>query len=100
MEKNNIGIIAKMVTTKKIKIGLTRDNSFQSTYELWELILLEKFNNETFRSILLNTGDKYLLEFSRKAKKGSFWGGLIEDNILYGENTMGKYLMKIRDLIK
>ena len=54
-----------------------------------------------WKNILLKTGDAYLLEFSRSAKiRDDYWGGLIENNVLYGENIMGKYLMEIRDLIR
>lgn len=80
------------------KLGLTRDPNFESSWKLWKKILKKKFKNEEFKEILLSTGDKYLLEFSRDAKnRENYWGGLIEDGFLYGENMMGKYLMKIRD---
>jgi hypothetical protein len=40
----------------------------------------------------------YLLEFDRGAVKNtteSVWAGLISNNILYGNNQMGKYLIEI-----
>merc|ERR1711871_474797 len=102
MGKDNIGVIAKMATDKKRgkKLGLRRNENFESSYELWENILIQKFRIEEFGSILRRTGDIYLLEFDRGAKRiGSRWGGLIEGETLYGENTMGKYIMKIRSSI-
>jgi predicted NAD-dependent protein-ADP-ribosyltransferase YbiA (DUF1768 family) len=107
MKKNNIGIIAKMSTNKNLekKLGLIRDEKFIPNDDIWYIILSEKFKIEPFRQILLNTGDIYLLEFSRSAKKLyeqkiiNFWGGMIDDGVLYGNNKMGKLLMNIRLLI-
>ena len=104
MKKDNIGIIAKIATNIKIgkKLGLIRDINFSSTNELWIEILTLKFNIIEFKNILKNTENKYLLEFDRGAKRMylknniSIWSGLIENDILYGNNLMGKYLMIIR----
>jgi len=101
-KKDNIGIIAKMATNKikGKKLGLTRIFEFQSTDELWESILVKKFSIQEFGNVLRSTEDMYLLEFDRGAKRnGSKWGGLIEAETLYGENNMGKYLMKVREFI-
>lgn len=98
-KKDNIGIIAKMATNriKGKQLGLTRLDEFQSSDELWENILVKKFSIKEFGDVLRTTGDTYLLEFDRGAKRnGSKWGGLIEAQTMYGENKMGKYLMKIR----
>ena len=104
MKKDNIGIIAKMSTNIKIgkKLGLIRDINFSSTNELWIELLTLKFNIIEFNNILKNTTNKYLLEFDRGAKRMylknniPIWSGLIENDILYGNNLMGKYLMIIR----
>ena len=98
-KKNNIGIIAKMATNEKIgkKLGLIRDDNFKSTDELWINLLTKKYSIKFFRDLLKSTNDVYLLEYDNRARKnGSFWGGLLANNILYGENQMGKYLMHIR----
>lgn len=108
MKKGNIGIIAKMATNKTIgkKLKLRRLDGYESSDELWMQILHSKFTIEKFRHTLSSTGDAYLLEFGRSAKreellgKKPFWCGLIEDGVLYGENKMGKYLMRIRNHIK
>ena len=102
-KKYNIGIIAKMATNKKvgIKLGLIRDENFKSTDELWLKILGKKYSIEYFNDLLKSTEDLYLLEFdrgaNRKFRDSSFWGGLICNNTLCGNNQMGKYLMEIRN---
>ncbi|MBL4898313.1 MAG: hypothetical protein JKX76_01570 [Colwellia sp.] len=123
MKKNNIGIIAKIATNKKVSIalGLTRIN-FKSTDELWRMILMKKYsdptrlasNGRSFQDILNDTRGCYLLEFGRGAKREHLkgipplWAGLISDDptcgnisrgndVLYGINQMGVYLMRIRD---
>ena len=107
MKKNNIGIIAKMATNKKIgiKLGLRRDNTFETNDKLWISILNKKYEIDEYKSLLQNTNDLFILEFDRHAsayfhKTGntSYWSGIIQNNILYGNNQMGKYLMHIREL--
>ena len=59
--------------------------------------MVKNFSIKEFGDVLRTTGDTYLLEFDRGAKRnGSKWGGLIKAQTMYGENKMGKYLMKIR----
>jgi len=107
MKKNNFGIVAKTATNEKIgkKLGLTRIKDFVSTFEIWNKILIKKFTIPFFRNILLSTGDKYLLEFSRSARreteqgKPPKWNGIIQDGKIFGENLMGIYLMKIRNIV-
>lgn len=108
MKKNNIGILAKTASSKIIskKLKLLPDPNFNNSDELWIKILLSKYRKEQFKRLLKNTGNKYLLEFGRRSKyqcengqSPPFYCGLIQNNILYGENRMGKYLMYIRDII-
>jgi predicted NAD-dependent protein-ADP-ribosyltransferase YbiA (DUF1768 family) len=104
MKKENIGIIAKTATSNKneTKLGLIKDVNFSSTNKLWLELLTIKFNINEFKNILKNTENKYLLEFDRGAKRMSlqnkipFWSGLIDNDVLYGNNLMGKYLMLVR----
>jgi len=101
-KKENIGIIAKMATNKQVgkQLGLIRDESFNSTFELWKPILYKSILHLNSK-ILSETRDNYLLEFERGAQRsGSIWGGLISNGVEYGNNIMGKYLMKIREQIK
>lgn len=109
MKKGNIGIIAKLAASEKYRkdLNLSINTKFQSTDELWIKILSAKFNIEKFKSVLLSTSGKYLLEFDRGAKKSvenynnpPYWAGLIEDGTLFGHNIMGHYLMIIRGYIK
>ena len=103
MKKENIGIIAKMATNIKVgkKLGLIRKENFVSTDDLWIKLLTKKYKISEFRDILLSTENKYLLEFDRGAKRNNpIWSGIIENNVLYGNNLMGKYLMHICEQIK
>jgi predicted NAD-dependent protein-ADP-ribosyltransferase YbiA (DUF1768 family) len=100
--KDNIGIIAKMATSKKMikKLGLTNLEDFQSNDELWKTILTKKYNITEFKEVLEKTGDLYLLEFDRNAiRRPSYWGGNFLGEVLYGENIMGNYIMEIRKLL-
>ena len=65
MKKGNIGIVAKMAASEKYRkdLDLTINSKFQSTDEMWIKILSAKFRIEKFRSVLLATSGKYLLEF-------------------------------------
>jgi predicted NAD-dependent protein-ADP-ribosyltransferase YbiA (DUF1768 family) len=65
-------------------------------------ILEKKYSKKYFSDLLKSTDDIYLLEFDRGANNKfknfkSFWGGLIANDTLYGNNKMGKYLMEIRN---
>ena len=104
--KNNIGIIAKKLSSKinMKKLEIQINDKFESTNELWLGLLEKKFAIKYFADILKNTGDLYLLEydsnrFNSIKNFNSFWAGRIINNKLYGNNQMGKYLMEIRKLI-
>ena len=95
-----------MATNIKIgkKLGLICCDNFTSSFELWEEILKKKYSIKYFKDILLATEDIYLLHFDKGAERrykvdrlGSFWGGIISNNKLYGNNECGKYLMQIRN---
>jgi hypothetical protein len=67
--------------------------------DFWMDILRQKYGaieNKKICKYLANTGDTYLLEFSRTTKyqseKGTpYWADMVVENVLYGENRMGKY---------
>jgi hypothetical protein len=45
--------------------------------------------------VLLSSGDRKIVERSRKDR---FWGAVpVEDDLLEGENRLGKLLMELRD---
>jgi len=94
-----------MATDKKRanSLGLTRNQDFQSSDEIWMNMLRQKFTQPLFNNKLKKTHDAYLLEFSKSARWQSEGGnppnyaGIVQENLLYGKNQMGKYLMKIRE---
>jgi len=57
-------------------------------------LLRQKFSNSTLRAMLLNTGEAELIEENWWGD--NFWG--VYDG--YGENMLGKLLMKVRGEIK
>lgn len=104
MKKGNIGILAKLASsnTHSQKLKLTKDPTFDlfNMKPFWMKILKAKYKIQPFRDLLLDTKKQYLLEFSRSAKKeNSFWAGLIDNGVLFGQNIMGQYLMEIRDIL-
>lgn len=46
--------------------------------------------------LLLRTGERAIVEHSRKDR---FWGTVEVDGVLVGENTLGRMLMELRDLV-
>lgn len=65
-------------------------------------ILEKKYSYKYFSDLLNSTDNIYLLEFDKGSNKKLypqrvFWGGLVSNNSLYGNNQMGKYLMEIRN---
>ena len=58
--------------------------------------LLQKFNQEPFKSKLLDTGDEYIMEGNWWGDK--FWGVCLKTNI--GDNNLGKLIMQIRSSLK
>ena len=105
-KKFNIGIVAKMASNKKYhkKLKLTSImTDKQTTFNLWFDILIKKYTIEFYRDILLDTKNSYLCEFDRLAATypdRTYWGGMIVEKKLYGNNEMGKYLMAIRNFIQ
>ena len=119
-KKGNIGIIAKMISAPDVmeKLGIV-PVPIQYSDDIWLDILRQKFQIPRFRQILkpseplknkqanvfinnLYRGTETLIEFSKSAKSSdSFFGACVdsEDGKIYGNNYMGKMLMKIRDEI-
>jgi predicted NAD-dependent protein-ADP-ribosyltransferase YbiA (DUF1768 family) len=119
-KKDNIGIIAKMVTdpTVMAKLGMT-PVEFKRTDETWHHLLQQKFAIERFRNVLLPlipiptktknpfvsthyTGKESLVEFQRSANHSPcFFGALVdaENGNVYGKNYMGRMLMEVRSML-
>ena len=90
---------AKMTQKSAVKAGLVRTD-WDSPEEirlksmLWVLELKLFWNPWTFGRVLQNTGDKPIVEISRK---DDFWGCKeVEPGVLVGRNNLGLILMDIR----
>ncbi len=58
--------------------------------------LNQKFNQEPYKTLLIETGDAYIQE-------GNFWGDTfwgVDLNTKIGENHLGKFIMEIREKLK
>ena len=110
-----LGILAKLAANRPHKIGLLThertnvhdEQSFKKLMKLFYVILKRKYSkNPVLLRKLVATGDRYLLEFSRSARREAnngrppLWSGLIQDGRLYGHNFMGRLHMALRDEIK
>jgi predicted NAD-dependent protein-ADP-ribosyltransferase YbiA (DUF1768 family) len=106
-----IGIVAKMAVRNGEKLGLKmkkQNHSFDDMCKLFLKILVKKYKtNENHRNILLKTGEKKLIEFSRSAKRECergnipFWTALIDkdDGKMYGKNFQGELQMSVRKFL-
>jgi len=103
-----VGIVAKMAVKNPEMLNLKMVKKSPRPFKFDELflrILMAKYTQcEDHRSVLLETGDKRLIEFSRGAKRESlkgkspFWAGLVdkETGVMYGQNMQGELHMAIR----
>jgi predicted NAD-dependent protein-ADP-ribosyltransferase YbiA (DUF1768 family) len=58
--------------------------------------LHQKFNQEPYRTLLLETGDDYIQE-------GNYWGDTfwgMDLNAMTGDNRLGKMIMEIREQLR
>lgn len=110
MKKNNIGIVPKMASNKKLQTKLKLKGRMMYERELldparersvWnDLHVLKYLNNSKARNTLLSTKGKRLVEFARGARlRSEHWGGLVDEktNTVIGDNVMGQYMEQIRD---
>ena len=113
-----IGIIAKLPQKNWKKAGLksplSKKMSMQDKLSLFKRIQRSKYSrNPALKANLLATGDSYLLEFCKGAKRRELilgqgperWGGLAEQQpdrrwYVYGDNNMGKILMEVREELR
>ena len=104
-----IGIIAKMASSpnnvKKLGLTFVPELSLQQKVDLFYKLLLIKFRQPLFLNILRGTGDAELVELSNRAqmheRKGVVveWCGYVSSGVVYGNNRMGKILMKVREAL-
>ena len=90
----------KNITAGKIK-RLSHTISLKADWDDIKLdvmteVIDQKFNQEPFNTLLLDTGDKYIQEGNRH--NDTFWGFCLETN--KGENNLGKLIMEKRNMIK
>jgi len=78
--------------SKKIKILTNWDNI--RLIKMYEC-LIQKFNQEPFKTKLLNTGNANIQEGNTWGDE--FWGINVNKNPNYGENHLGRLIMKIRE---
>jgi predicted NAD-dependent protein-ADP-ribosyltransferase YbiA (DUF1768 family) len=116
-EANNMsGIIAKQATKEDSchQLLLLLDQkprpSKAEEWTIWREILEAKYRADlSARTVLVATGDSLLVEMAknlgRTAKHGAAaptnkWGGLVKDGFLLGENTMGRYMCRVRTILQ
>ncbi len=58
-------------------------------------VVRQKFKDLQLRQILLDTGNAYLMEGN--IWNDSFWGKVVKDGLLVGENKLGQILMDLRE---
>jgi predicted NAD-dependent protein-ADP-ribosyltransferase YbiA (DUF1768 family) len=107
-KKNMIGVIPKMLVNRMK--SRARELTAKEVEDVFTQILMSKYTrNKGHRTILLNTGDKILLEFVRSAnsrfekssgKDIERWGGMVVNNKIVGHNQQGWLHMKVRDMIR
>ena len=68
------------------------DNWDEIKVEIMKVCLEQKFNDPTYKKLLLNTGDLYIQEGNYWGDK--FWGICLKTNT--GQNILGHLIMNIR----
>lgn len=81
---------------KKSTTGLTLTKDWNSIkiHTMYELLKI-KFNNEPYKSLLLDTSNQNIVEGNNW--NDTFWGVDINTTPNYGENHLGRLIMKVRD---
>jgi len=103
-KKDMIGVIAKMSVNPKYYKKTKLPPKIKVRQDIFYDILTEKYKEGSpLRQYLMNTGDKYLIEFSRSGQTHpdrNRWAGMAvstkEGYLIYGDNRMGVCLMYIR----
>lgn len=95
IEWRNFCLINSAGACKKASRSLTfhtRKGWYKDKLEVMESLLIKKFNQEPFKTLLIKTGEQVIQEGNWWNDK--FWGVCLKTN--EGENNLGKLLMKIR----
>jgi hypothetical protein len=101
-------IAARFRETHNIRKPIKEVFDEDADYCLWERLHTAKFADTILAEVLKSTHPFRLVEFSRSAERVAmalnqrpeYWGGMVKDGVLYGENKMGKLMEKQRDLLR
>mgnify|MGYP000184199865 CR=1 FL=1 len=84
-------------TIKKMSRGILLVRNWDSLkIEVMRECLNQKFNQEPYKTMLIETGDVFIQE-------GNFWGDTfwgVDLNTKVGDNRLGKLIMEIREKLK
>jgi ribA/ribD-fused uncharacterized protein len=85
---------AKLISRKNIDLTRSDWNDVRVKIMRWCLQIKLSQNWEKFSKLLLETGDKSIVEFTKKDK---MWGATQEGNTYVGVNALGRLLMELRE---
>lgn len=87
---------AKMTQKCAVKAGLVRPDWEEIMIDCmrWVLELKLRYNRQTFGRVLKSTGNRMIVEKSRKDK---FWGCIQDGNVFDGHNHLGRLLVEVRN---
>jgi predicted NAD-dependent protein-ADP-ribosyltransferase YbiA (DUF1768 family) len=107
-KKNMVGIVPKMFIKRLPFIHKRSFDERECEAIFTELLLLKYRTHADLKSVLLDTGDAYLLEFDRSARRRFDkdsndvvrWAGMVVDGRVIGHNQMGALMMKVREVLR
>jgi len=88
----NGGEVKRFAASGRLKL---RSDWYDISIDIMKDLVRQKFEDLRLRKILLDTGDAYLMEGNIWGD--SFWGKVVEDGHLVGQNNLGQILMNLRD---
>jgi len=90
-------LTAKMKSKKYMSLSRYDWDKVRVSVMRWALRAKLACNFEKFSEILLNTGNRPIVEDS---SKDDFWGAHKIDDVFVGQNVLGRLLMELREEIK
>jgi ribA/ribD-fused uncharacterized protein len=95
--KETSPMTVKMKSRKHISLSRYDWVKIRVSVMRWVLRAKLACNFENFSKLLLNTGDKPIVEYS---SKDNFWGAYFKDDVFVGQNALGRLLMELREDVK
>ena len=93
--EQNSPMTAKMISRKYVKFSRQDWEDVKYSVMYWVLQVKLSQNFEKFSQVLLETGNRPIVELSHKDKD---WAAVeIESNVLVGKNALGRLLMQLRE---